>query len=245
MQRLSSFVVVVVGVAFFLGLAPPSADAQTPLKRPVIDRAPPRVAFDRSAVINGHLEEGAPGDEVALERRLHDGSWSQIRIQAVDDESRVSFRTPALRRSARFRLTYTDPASGAQTASGERRVAVRPRLTVQLSTRNVMHGHGVTLMGTLFPVEPGRTVRVERRVSGEWRTMDRLAVREGRFEMRFEAKRKGFRRLRVVFGGDPNNTRSRRGITYRVYGRALATWYGPGFFGNRTACGQRLTTDTL
>jgi rare lipoprotein A (peptidoglycan hydrolase) len=25
----------------------------------------------------------------------------------------------------------------------------------------------------------------------------------------------------------------------------LATWYGPGFFGNRTACGQRLTRRTL
>jgi rare lipoprotein A (peptidoglycan hydrolase) len=27
-------------------------------------------------------------------------------------------------------------------------------------------------------------------------------------------------------------------------GAQLATWYGPGFFGNRTACGQRLTTQT-
>jgi peptidoglycan hydrolase-like protein with peptidoglycan-binding domain len=26
--------------------------------------------------------------------------------------------------------------------------------------------------------------------------------------------------------------------------RQLATWYGPGFFGNRTACGQRLTRQT-
>ena len=24
-----------------------------------------------------------------------------------------------------------------------------------------------------------------------------------------------------------------------------STWYGPGFYGNRTACGQRLTTSTL
>lgn len=27
--------------------------------------------------------------------------------------------------------------------------------------------------------------------------------------------------------------------------RQLATWYGPGFFGNRTACGQRLTHQTM
>jgi rare lipoprotein A len=29
-----------------------------------------------------------------------------------------------------------------------------------------------------------------------------------------------------------------------VYRRVTATWYGPGFYGNRTACGQRLTTET-
>lgn len=27
--------------------------------------------------------------------------------------------------------------------------------------------------------------------------------------------------------------------------RSVATWYGPGFFGNRTACGQRLTRRTV
>lgn len=245
MHRVSSYVVVLLGATFFLGLAQSSAHAQEPLKQPVIDRAPQRVAFDREAVITGHLEGGAPGDEVALERRLDDGTWTQIRLQAVNENFGVRFRTPNLRRSTVFRLTYTDPATGAQTSSEERRVAVDPRLTVQLSTRNVMYGNGVTLWGHLFPVESGRTVRVEQRVSGEWRTMDRLSVREGRFEMRFEAKRKGFRRLRVVFAGDDHNTPSRRGITYRVYSRAVATWYGPGFYGNSTACGQRLTTETL
>lgn len=245
MPRLSSVIVVLVGAAFFVGAAQSSAHAQEPIKQPVIDRAPQRVAFDRNAIVTGHLEGGAPGDEVALERRLDDGAWTQVRLQAVNENFEVRFRTPALRRTAVFRLTYTDPASAAQTSSDKRRVKVVPRLTVQLSSRNVMHGYGVTLWGRLFPVESGRTVRVEQRVSGEWRTMERLTVREGRFEKRFEARRKGFRRLRVVFGGDADNTPSRRGITYRVYSRALATWYGPGFFGNRTACGQRLTTETL
>jgi rare lipoprotein A len=30
-----------------------------------------------------------------------------------------------------------------------------------------------------------------------------------------------------------------------VYRAVTTTWYGPGFYGNRTACGQRLTTSTL
>src|SRR3712207_8762999 len=30
-----------------------------------------------------------------------------------------------------------------------------------------------------------------------------------------------------------------------VYRSVTSTWYGPGFYGNRTACGQRLTTTIL
>jgi rare lipoprotein A len=30
-----------------------------------------------------------------------------------------------------------------------------------------------------------------------------------------------------------------------VYRPSFATWYGPGFFGNRTACGQVLTEDLV
>jgi rare lipoprotein A len=30
-----------------------------------------------------------------------------------------------------------------------------------------------------------------------------------------------------------------------VYKPAIATWYGPGFFGHKTACGQRLTRTML
>ena len=33
--------------------------------------------------------------------------------------------------------------------------------------------------------------------------------------------------------------------TVSVYRRQKATWYGPGFYGNKTACGQKLTTRTL
>lgn len=38
----------------------------------------------------------------------------------------------------------------------------------------------------------------------------------------------------------------RRILPTRVerHGRQLATWYGPGLFGNRTACGQTLTKET-
>ncbi len=40
-------------------------------------------------------------------------------------------------------------------------------------------------------------------------------------------------------------TRASGELAIRVYPGALATWYGPGFYGNRTACGVKLTRETL
>jgi rare lipoprotein A len=52
--------------------------------------------------------------------------------------------------------------------------------------------------------------------------------------------------VRVRFSGDRLNTAVTRGLrgSINVYRRALASWYGPGFYGRRTACGIRLTPRT-
>lgn len=51
-------------------------------------------------------------------------------------------------------------------------------------------------------------------------------------------RRKGVRRNGVV-----NGRTSRKLI--RTMRKDVATWYGPGFYGNRTACGKRLTRRTV
>lgn len=51
--------------------------------------------------------------------------------------------------------------------------------------------------------------------------------------------------MRVRFKGDPSNLSAGRKRWLYVYRRAVATWYGPGFYGQTTACGQTLTRDTL
>lgn len=61
--------------------------------------------------------------------------------------------------------------------------------------------------------------------------------RTGRAVTRFQ-RRKDLDRSGVV------DRRTRRELT-RSMKRRTATWYGPGFFGNRTACGQRLTRRTI
>lgn len=79
-----------------------------------------------------------------------------------------------------------------------------------------------------------------------WRNVARTRVRTtDRFEVRWRADRSGRVSLRAVLA------RKRRTAaaapppiaSVNVYRPARATYYGPGFFGNQTACGQTLTPD--
>ena len=80
-----------------------------------------------------------------------------------------------------------------------------------------------------------------------WRNVARTRVHStGRFKVGWKADRMGRISLRAVL-------RDRRGATASsaaaptakttVYRAAMATFYGPGFFGQQTACGQVLTPD--
>jgi rare lipoprotein A len=220
------------------------AHAQMPTKQPVIDSAPGKVHFRARPDVTGHLEGGTAGDEVALQRKRAE-EWNTIASGTVDEQTQISFHLPEVRRTAAYRLIYVDPATNVQTESGERVIRVAPRLTLNVSPNNVMRGREVTVWGRLYPVVPSRSVAIQHRVEGSWRSLGTAYVRDGQFGLRIETRRLGYRRIRAVFRGDETNTPKRRRAGMRVFSRALATWYGPGFYGNRTACGQRLTTETL
>lgn len=228
-----------------LGLAAPAAFAQEAAPQPVVDHAPKRVGFGRTAVIRGHLENGAPGDEVAVEKRLRAGNWKTLKTAPVDEESRVKFRLPNRRTTATYRLSWTDPTTEVVTSGDRFRIAVRPKLTVRTKPRHPFAGRRLVVKGTLRPARGGRKVRVQRRRAGEWRTIDRVWVRDGRYRTSFGSGDPGRKRLRVVFGGDEHNSRRTRAGRVKIYDPDLATWYGPGFYGNRTACGKTLTTKTV
>jgi rare lipoprotein A len=52
--------------------------------------------------------------------------------------------------------------------------------------------------------------------------------------------------VRVRFRGDAVNAPARRTVgRLSVYRHAYASWYGPGLYGNRLACGGTLTPGTL
>jgi rare lipoprotein A (peptidoglycan hydrolase) len=72
---------------------------------------------------------------------------------------------------------------------------------------------------------------------------------DGRFATAWTPGSAGRHKLRAVpasassASADAQAASAVRRVT--VYRAVTSTWYGPGFYGNRTACGQRLTRTTL
>lgn len=243
MRRVLCCAALVLAAGAFMSLMSGTALAQTATKEPVIDSAPPVVNYRGGGVVAGHLEGWVAGDEVSLQRQAGD-SWTIIGTKPVDESGAVSFTLDGMRQTRTFRLVYVDPATAVETASDTRTVKVRAKLTLRLSPDHVMQGRTVTAYGRLNP-GPGRYVSIQQRRSGEWRTIGTAYEKDGRYALRFEANRIGSRPIRAVFKGDARNiaAKSRKGL--RVYDPAMATWYGPGFWGNGTACGQTLRSDTI
>jgi rare lipoprotein A (peptidoglycan hydrolase) len=114
-------------------------------------------------------------------------------------------------------------------------------------TKHVKQGDRVHVRGRLNPRQRGRTVLVQHRKSGHWVTADRDRTgAEGRFDGAWRVKKAAGRyRTRVVFPGNRRTARRVDETRLYVYRPGNASYYGPGFYGNRTACGQTLTPSTL
>jgi rare lipoprotein A len=211
--------------------------------RVVLDSAPSKVGLGDSAVIAGHLEDGTEGESITLQKQ-RGARWTDVATQPVDANGGVKFNRDNLRRSARYRLTYTDAAGGSY-ASETARIAVSARVLMTVSKRHVMRGRRVTLRGTLEPRGRARRIVLQHRVRGRWRVLTRKRVSGGKFDYRFRPAHRGLERVRAIFRGDAANAGDLQKGRLKVYERDLATWYGPGFYGNRTACGRRLQRGTL
>jgi rare lipoprotein A len=109
---------------------------------------------------------------------------------------------------------------------------------------HVLAGQNVRIAGRLGSGQAGRTVVVRVRKGGAWHTVDRArTTKGGNYVAGWSPK--GLDRYGVRVGTvDGSAKRSLKGgVT--VYRRSAASWYGPGFYGNRTACGRTLGRGTL
>jgi rare lipoprotein A (peptidoglycan hydrolase) len=208
--------------------------------------APHTVPFGGTAAIKGRLEGGTPGDKISLQQQRGDTPWRTVSTKPIDEYRRVTFKRHDLRRSSAFRLAYTDEVAGVTKVSDGERVRVKSKLAISVNPRHAYVGRSITVRGRLLPVVEGRKVVIQQKTGGAWRTVRRAAVGpKGYYKGSFEANAHGHRKVRAVFRGDADSVKARENSPLTVYRRDLATWYGPGLYGNRTACGQTLTTETL
>ncbi len=130
--------------------------------------------------------------------------------------------------------TTTQPAQ-AQSA------APPPAATIAVSDRrlNVRAGRSVAVRGT---AQPGTTVSLQIQRAGRWRTLARARTdARGAFTLRDRARRPLSARARLSAPGAAARSLGR----LNVYRTALASWYGPGLYGQRLGCGGTLSAGVL
>lgn len=115
--------------------------------------------------------------------------------------------------------------------------------TVKLDVkRHLMVGESVAIHGRVTPAD-SRLVLI--RIGGRKVTTVR-STEDGSFEVRWRASYTGvFEANAIVRETEAARTARSGGTRVNVYRPAGASYYGPGLYGNSTACGKTLTPSTL
>ncbi len=128
-------------------------------------------------------------------------------------------------------------------------------LRASFKRHNVLSGGVVPVKGQLLTHERGRKVLVQMSSGHGWHTVARTrTVRNGAFRTAFRPRSLGRLKLRVrlvgasataAAQGSAHTSTKRQHGAVTVYRASAASWYGPGFYGGRTACGGTLNATTL
>ena len=113
---------------------------------------------------------------------------------------------------------------------------------------NALLGRKVRFRGAVEQRLAGRAVVVQYLdpATQAWTRQARTTVKDdGTFLARWRARQTGRFQLRAVVSGEAAGASVSPELPLTVYRGAVATWYGPGFFGNTTACGIELTPELV
>jgi len=129
-------------------------------------------------------------------------------------------------------------------------------ITLQAPQTGLLDGT-VRFTGTVAQPGAGETVTIERQSAfpGYWLPATSAAVGPGGvFSARWRVSQSGSLSVRAVLGspgasaasaGRIAGTPGTPALTLTVYRSAVATLFGPGLYGRRTACGERLTSTLI
>jgi hypothetical protein len=143
-------------------------------------------------------------------------------------------------------LSYSDPNAPTVFADGSTLTAPAGELV----------GDAVSVSGTVAGTEAGDAVAIQRAdVTAGWLTVATAMVApDGTYSASFTADRAVKTTLRAVPASSAATAASRavtasgaapEGRALTLYRPSKVTWYGPGFYGKKTACGVRLHKATL
>jgi len=144
-------------------------------------------------------------------------------------------------------FTYDDPDEPSVFADGSTLAAPAGQLL----------GGVVDVHGTLAGSHPGDGVTVQQLDSaGAWTAVATATVApDGSFDVTWRPTHSGHTTLRAVPASTATTVTAPRATAttsaidvarpITVFHPVQATWYGPGFYGRRTACGRRMTTTLL
>jgi len=165
--------------------------------------------------------------------------WRRKRAALIALPAMLLMVTTGIAAAATGAVQAPVPETGTEAAASGARAASKVKLRVK---RHAMAGERVKLRGR---VRPGGarwvTVRVGREKVKTVRT-----DKDGGFRVRWDAPGSGVYRATAAVQGTERAKRGRSSAQeINVYRPALASYYGPGLYGNGTACGRTLTPGTL
>jgi rare lipoprotein A len=117
------------------------------------------------------------------------------------------------------------------------------------ASAGALRGRAQTVSGALEGAPAGRAVEIQLGAGdGQWTTVAQAqTTSDGAFAATWRAERTGRFTLRALISRGSRAGASRTSLTapVTVYDAAVATMFGPGLFGRRTACGTRLGPATV
>lgn len=202
------------------------------------------VRFGDRVRLRGEFPGSADAEVAVLHRSDREGSFRRVASARTGPGGRWTARIKPRRTGDwRAQLASGSPAdalagsAARDTISNSERIRVRSVTTVTPSKRDVIAGSRVEIRGRVLPAGQ-RDVFVD--VGG--RTERAHADKDGRFAVNWQAPGTGTYRVRAEARKNRDASGSKdAGGNITAYRYAQASWYGPGLYGNRTACGQTLT----
>lgn len=204
-----------------------------------------RVKLGQGITFSGTRDPAGSRERVNLRYRTPGSKYRTVAHTRTDARGRYSVRTKP-RRNGSFVVT-SPRTSGDALRSRRVDVEVHARVTIE-GRKHQLRDRGIRVKGKVRPGDSGRRIVLERQTGKGWQRLEATRTgQRGGYRIRWSPPSLGGYRLRARFGGDELSRGARGVMASRVhaYREDHASYYGPGFYGNTTACGQTLRRSTV